>query len=194
MQAMLFAITFTALILSSHSVLAQGVGAPRDGIGTPTQGIGSPEIGIGAPEHNFYRSFEPLDFSHTKNQRTDIKQRFISMGYNLKINTDDIPILQKMLMLGKVQRNDIATQQAMGVVLGDMLAERLNMEWIIVHDQYGRSRALRYRKTDIVVFPVTLISRRYKTGLNVDIQALYDKTVASVEKQITTHQQRRRYY
>lgn len=150
--------------------------------------------GIGAPSIDYYHALEPLDRSHSINQRTDIKQRFIGMGYQLKTDENDLPVLQKMLTYGKVQRNDIATQQAMGLVLGDILAKRLDMEWVIVHDKVGRSRALRYKKTKIVVFPITLISRRYKTGLNVDIQALYDKTVLSVEKQITTFHQRGRYY
>lgn len=149
--------------------------------------------GIGAPTRDVYRALEPLDRSHAINQRTDIKQRFIGMGYALKGDERDIEILQKMLTLGSVQRRDLATQQAMGVVLGDILAKRLDMDWVIVEDQLGRSRALRYGKTDIVIFPVTMISRRYKTGLTVDIQALYDKTVSSVERQISTWQQRRRY-
>lgn len=158
------------------------------------QGIGPPDQGIGAPTKDYYRALEPLDKTHSNNQRIDIKRRFIDMGYQLKTDETDLKVMHKMLILGKIQRNDIATQQAMGLVLGDILAKRLNMEWIIIHDKVGRSRALRYQKTDIVVFPVTLISRRYKTGLNVDIQALYDKTVQSVEKSISLNQQRRRYY
>ena len=147
--------------------------------------IGSPyDEGIGQAKPNIYRDFEPLDRSHSINQRTDVKRLFLDLGHNLKGDERDIPVMQRLLDLRRIQRDDIATQQALGLVLGDIIAKRLDMKWMIVEDKIGRSRALRYRKTDIIVFPITMISRRYKTGLRVDIQNLYDKTIANNEKRI----------
>lgn len=145
---------------------------------------GTANAQIGAPKPDIYGRLEPLDISHSNNQRTDIARRFLDMGYNIKGDERDLEIIQRMLSLGKVRREDIATQQALGVVFGDILAKRLDLDWVIVDDKHGRSRALRYKKTDIVVFPVTMISRRYKTGLDPDVQALYDKTVQSLSRQI----------
>ncbi len=142
---------------------------------------------IGKPVNNSYAELEPIDISHSRNQRTDIKQRFLSMGYNLKNDESDIAVMQRMLDLRKIKRDDIASQQALGLVLGDIMAKHLNMHWMLVEDEVGRSRALRYKKTNIIVFPITMISRRYKTGLNVDIKTLYDKTITRTEAQIAKH-------
>jgi hypothetical protein len=65
----------------------------------------------------------------------------------------------------------------MGVVMGDLLSRELDMPWVIYEDELGRSRALRVGETDYLLFPVTMISRRYEADARVDVQAIYDRAV-----------------
>ena len=44
--------------------------------------------------------------------------------------------------------------------MGDLLAVELGMHWIVYEDDMGRSRALRYQQSEVVLFPITMIARR----------------------------------
>ncbi len=72
--------------------------------------------------------------------------------------------------------------QALGVALGDVMAHNLGLEWVIFEDEYGRGRALNARGTKDLVFPVTMISKRYEKALPVDVRALYDEIAAARSK------------
>jgi hypothetical protein len=61
-----------------------------------------------------------------------------------------------------------------------VLVEQLDLEWVIVDDRYGRTRALRYGVRDDVFFPVTMISKRYEKDIVVDVDELYRKVEGEV--------------
>ena len=58
----------------------------------------------------------------------------------------------------------------------------MELEWVIVNDEYGRTRALQYGNNEDVFFPITMISRRYEADIFVDVEDLYDKMATEVEK------------
>ena len=65
--------------------------------------------------------------------------------------------------------------QCLGVVLGRVLVEAIpGLDWAMVHDEYGRDPALRFEKTSILLFPLTMISKRIEEGQNVEVRALFD--------------------
>lgn len=159
------ALIFGTLISFSHVLFAQ---------------IGPSYVpGIDPEKKSPYTDLEPIHLSHGKNQRTDVQRMFLDMGHRLHTDKSDLYVMQRMLRLRKIQRSDVATQQALGVVFGDILAKELDMDWVIYQKDENdyKSRALRYRNSNIHIFPVTMISRRYKAGIDVDLIALYDKTV-----------------
>ncbi len=45
----------------------------------------------------------------------------------------------------------------------------------------GRSRALRLRQTEVVLFPVTMISRRVEHDVPFRVEELYRKAVRTIE-------------
>ena len=90
---------------------------------------------------------------------------------------NDLEILQQLLDRNIVRAEQVAELQAMGVVLGDLLSEELNMPWVIYEDKLGRSRALRAGTSDHYLFPITMISRRAQVGAAVDVKVIYDKSV-----------------
>ncbi len=94
---------------------------------------------------------------------------------------NDIDVLQVLLDRRLVRSDDTRTLQAMGIVLGDLLAEELGLKWIIYEDRLGRSRALSATRTDELLFPVTMISRRAEADASVDVEAIYDSAVEHMQ-------------
>jgi hypothetical protein len=111
-------------------------------------------------------------------QRMRVEQLANRLGRGLTGVADrDLDTLQRILDERMVPTDDTLTLQAMGVVFGDLLGERLDMDWVVYRDSKGRSRALRYRQMDMYLFPVTMISRRQEGGSGRQLKPLFDDTV-----------------
>ena len=74
--------------------------------------------------------------------------------------------------------------QSVGIVFGDVFVEEMGFHWVIVEDEYGRDSAIRYKKTSILLFPLTMISKRIEKGENVDVIDLYNGISNKVEQLI----------
>jgi hypothetical protein len=94
----------------------------------------------------------------------------------------DLEILQRLLDGRFVEREAVFEQQAMGVVLGDVMAAQLHLDWVVVDDRYGHSRALRFEKSKQLFFPVTMLSKRIKFDGHADVRAIYDEIANKVAK------------
>ena len=121
-----------------------------------------------AQSPNFDVLIEPLtaiDRQFMADQRMRVEQLANRLGRGLTGVVDrDLDTLQRILDERMVPAEDTLTLQAMGVVFGDLLGDRLDMDWVVYRDNKGRSRALRYRQMDVYLFPVTMISRRQEGG------------------------------
>ncbi|MEP4484084.1 MAG: DUF3806 domain-containing protein [Halioglobus sp.] len=94
----------------------------------------------------------------------------------------DLDLLQALLDRGLVKPDQTRELQAMGLILGDLLAEELGLDWVIYEDPVGRSRALRYADTDNYLFPMTMIARRLEADSYTPVVAIYDKAYQSIYK------------
>ena len=134
-----------------------------------------------AQSPNFDVLIEPLtavDRQFMAEQRIRVEQLANRLGRGLTGVVDrDLDTLQRILDERMVPAEDTLTLQAMGVVFGDLLGERLDMDWVVYRDSKGRSRALRYRQIDVYLFPVTMISRRQEGGSERRLKPLFDDTV-----------------
>ena len=124
---------------------------------------------------------EPLtsiDKQFMADQRQRVAQLANRLGRNLSGQEDrDLDTLQRIIDDRLIANDDTLNLQAMGVVLGDLLAERLDMTWVVYRDRKGRSRALRYRGTDVYLFPITMISRRQEARSDRSVRSIYDEAV-----------------
>jgi hypothetical protein len=89
---------------------------------------------------------------------------------------DDLTRLQHLLDAAGLGPDRMLELQALGVALGDVMVNHLGLSWVIVEDEFGRSRALRYRETDKLFYPIAMIARRVEAGLPVDVHELYRRT------------------
>lgn len=66
--------------------------------------------------------------------------------------------------------------QCMGIVLGDALAQHHGFEWVVVEDDLGRDLALKVPQSTVLLFPLTMISKRVERGEIVDVFELFNGT------------------
>ncbi len=72
--------------------------------------------------------------------------------------------------------------QCMGILLGDAFVAELGFEWVMVEHEYGRDPAVRVPDTSILLFPLTMISKRIERGEAVDVFDLFNWVAATVDE------------
>lgn len=94
--------------------------------------------------------------------------------------TADLAVLQRLVDERILSTSQMSELQALGVVMGDLLARELDMHWVVYEDIQGRSRALQYKETENFLFPVTMLSRRYTANAEIDVKQIYQQAVDAV--------------
>jgi hypothetical protein len=90
--------------------------------------------------------------------------------------------IRAVLQAGALKREQTYELQCLGVVLGDAFVQELGMEWVMVEDEHGRDPAVRMPKTSIILYPLTMISKRIERGDQVDVFELFNGLAAQVEE------------
>ena len=122
------------------------------------------------------RPLSAIDKHYMAEQRQTVESLANRLGRRLSgVAERDLETLQRIIDLRWIDTKDIRTQQAMGIVFGDLLANQLDFDWVIYKDRAGRSRALRYRDQEIYIFPVTMLSRRLSASATLSVSELFDQ-------------------
>ena len=88
--------------------------------------------------------------------------------------------IRAILQAGSFRRDQTYELQCLGVVLGDAFVQELGMEWVMAEDAYGRDPAVRIPNTTIILFPLTMVSKRVERGEHVDVFELFNGIAAHV--------------
>ena len=87
----------------------------------------------------------------------------------------DLELIQRVLDHGLVEPEATYTLQAFGLAFGRVfLNEFPDYDWWMVEDEHGRDPAIRYKETSLLVFPMTMISKRIEDGDPFDVPELFD--------------------
>ena len=122
------------------------------------------------------RPLSAIDKHYMAEQRQTVESLANRLGRRLSgVAERDLETLQRIIDLRWIDTKDIRTQQAMGIVFGDLLANQLDFDWVIYKDRAGRSRALRYHDQEIYIFPVTMLSRRLSASATLSVSELFDQ-------------------
>jgi len=70
---------------------------------------------------------------------------------------------------------------ALGIVLGDTFVQDMGFHWVVLGDALGSHLAIRYRRSNIFLDPLTMIARRVQHGEQIDVLDLYNEAAADVE-------------
>jgi hypothetical protein len=100
---------------------------------------------------------------------------------NYKTPTGKLGTIRAILQAGVFEPEQTYELQCLGILLGDVFVQDRGMEWIMVEDEYGRNPAVRLPTTTIILYPMTMISKRIERGDKVDVFELYNGVAAQVE-------------
>ena len=118
-----------------------------------------------------------LDRQYMTQQRAlleELSTRHFGTGFSGDRDRD-LALLQRLLDRRLIRPDETRELQAMGVILGDLLAAEFGLHWMIYQDTHGRSRALRDGDSDTYLFPITMISRRREAGNDTPVTEIYRK-------------------
>lgn len=101
-----------------------------------------------------------------------IKARYGSPG--LRGTRADLAFLQRILDDGAVRKDDTFRLQSLGMALGEVLVNELGFHWVVVEDKYGRDPAVKFASTSVLVFPMTMISKRVERAERPDVLQLFE--------------------
>lgn len=130
-----------------------------------------------AKEDLIVSNLTQIDLQYMQQQRVllgDLTARHFGSQFNGS-RDNDLGLLQRLLDEELVRNDQTRELQAMGVIMGDLLAAELGMDWVVYEDRLGRTRALRYKETDSYLFPMTMISRRRMVDNLTPVADIYRK-------------------
>ena len=98
-----------------------------------------------------------------------------ALNEDLDGSRNDLELIQRVLDQGLVEPEATYTLQALGLAFGrTFLNEFPDYDWWMVEDEYGRDPAIRYKETSLLVFPMTMISKRVEDGEEINVLELFD--------------------
>ena len=103
------------------------------------------------------------------------------LGSRLRGDKSDLETLQEIIDRELIARDDRLTLQALGVVLGNVMAREVEqLQWQVYEDDKGRSKALCLKEEKECLFPVTMLSRRMEAGLKPNVNKVYRDALSLV--------------
>jgi hypothetical protein len=153
-------------------------------IGPGTAGSGPVDTELSGTRVARYQALSGLEQRRLREQRQlvgELARRHVGSPLSGS-SLEDLRVIQTIVDRADLAPDQTYELQALGVALGDVMAAQLGLEWIAFEDDYGRNRALRLDETEVVIFPVTMISKRVEAGLPVDVDELWQKARRTVRE------------
>jgi len=90
--------------------------------------------------------------------------------------------LRALLERKKFQPTQTYELQCMGVVLGDAFVQEMGMEWVMVEDERGADPAVRLPGTSVIIYPLTMISKRVEKAETVNVFDLFNGVASEIDR------------
>lgn len=126
-------------------------------------------------------SFE--DIARVEAQRKWVREHYPPESEEKYQTLDGKLVLLDAILRNKwIEPNETVKLQCLGITFGDALAQKLDLKWIAVEDEYGRDPALIVKGTSIITFPLTAISKRIENGEEVEVFKLFENACAKINE------------
>ena len=114
--------------------------------------------------------FTAEDTAHIEKQRAWVRDHYDKDARDhFESVKGKFQVLDTILKSDWVEPDETWKLQSLGVTFGDILADMMGLQWVMVEDSHGRDPALQDPGTSILVFPLTAISKRIERGDAVDL-------------------------
>jgi hypothetical protein len=143
----------------------------------------SPEKKMPAETEQKITALTEADQQRLRDQRAVVEEYLGNEDSRQKYRTaaGKLGTIRAVLQSGIFKREQTYELQCLGIVLGDAFVQELGMEWIMVEDEHGRDPAVRMPNTTIILYPLTMISKRIERGEQVDVFQLFNGVAAQIE-------------
>lgn len=118
--------------------------------------------------------------STQRREITDLAARRLGI-IKLRGDKTDLKVLQGLVDKRAISARDVREWQGVGIVFGDILVTEFGLDWVSYEDELGASKALRWKKTENYVFPVTMFSKRVQFNEKIDVFEVYEKISADIQ-------------
>ena len=119
--------------------------------------------------------------SSQRDEINDLVARHLGI-LGLKGNVRDLETLQDIVDGKLIKSTEVREWQGLGIVFGDILVNEFDLHWVSYEDDLGISKALRWRKTENYVFPLTLFSKRIQFNEDIEVPAVYEKLAEEIRQ------------
>lgn len=104
------------------------------------------------------------------------------LGARLTGGQSDLAAIQKIIDSNLVEPESTYLLQSLGLAFGRVFVELHNeYEWCMVEDEYGRDPAIRYKQTSLLMFPLTIISKRVERGEKIDVTKIHNQMLEALD-------------
>ena len=125
----------------------------------------------------------PADLANIETGRRWVRDHFTPEAqHKYGQLSEKLRLLQTILDAGWIDAAETHKLQCLGITFGDALVQELGMEWVMVEDEHGRTPAIRLPGTTVIVFPLTMVSKRIEDGETVDVRDLFGRVVGRVRE------------
>lgn len=135
------------------------------------------------------RPLEPSEVDGFDSERqwlADLLGRF-GAEFLLKRSPDDIPTLQSLLDAEPFASGDEASLEVLGAAFGDVVADTLGFDWVVVNDEHGTAFAIKHPTKMVIAFPRDMIVKRVENGEEINLTELYHGVVDALRQQINNN-------
>lgn len=125
------------------------------------------------------------DHARLKEQRTVVERYLSDDADNLRkyqTAAGKLGLLRALIDQHVFNASQTYELQCLGIVLGDVFVQELGLEWKAVEDAHGRDPCVQFPGTTVVLFPLTMISKRVERGEEIDIFDLFNGIAAEVKR------------
>ena len=115
------------------------------------------------------------DVRRVEAQRTWVRDHYQTEAqHEYETAEGKLRLIETILNANWIEPTETWKLQSLGIALGDVLAQEMGLNWVIVDDEFGRDPALQLPNSTIVVFPLTAVSKRIERGEKVDARDLLE--------------------
>ena len=123
------------------------------------------------------------DLADIEAKRSWVRDHFTpDVRHKYENSQDKLRLLDTILKEQWIAPNETLKLQCLGITFGDVLKQEIGLEWVAVEDEHGRTPSLKVEGTSVIVFPMTMISKRIERGEEVDVYSLLENTRELINK------------
>lgn len=132
------------------------------------------------------RPLDSKELAALESERSWLRDVIDQFGTEFRMTRQpaDIPTLQSLLDISPFSSGDEDALITLGGAFGDVVAETLGLDWVVVEDEYGIDFAIKHPTKMVVAFPLTMILKRVEDGEEINLTELYHGVVAAMRQQI----------